>query len=585
VVVGTIGLAIGLALIISLLRPQDPRYAAYATVVIQEPITPETAGLPGASAAYLRSQLEILRSPLVTEAGLRVVTEDFEDLLNTEDSLPELTIIGSIESPLVEVEVIATSPDLAVAYANAIAEAYREVSQRQASSTSAAQIAHIDAQVESVDERLREIQQEVSEFVADDDDLAALQAQAAAAVTEIGDLQSTLVTSNLSEEEAAAIRQRIQDRRQVMAVYQEVLAATASHPELRALEEEQARQVDRRARLLTLRDEAAVNVGLVPDAIALVQPAEEAIQLPGTDVLRVLAAALLVGTAAGLGLAHLLTVSRKTFTNRTEPAAIIGATLLADIPDFEQEGLNTPVPVRDKPRSAAAEAFRFASATLEVAARGHSARSIFFASSTYGMGKTTTVVNTAVAAAANERSVLVLDCDFGNQEASRLLIGDHHGSLFGVTDIIEGQAMAKEATHEVTVPGGAVVRVMPRGTRPSLAAATLQSRDAHELFALLTSMYDLVIIDGPPMLQVAYASTLAGLSDAVAVVVENRSRQSELIDLKSRLDLVGTPILGYVYNRSLLRREMTKSEGSLMDILGDRGLIDESPVGPQRDSR
>jgi Mrp family chromosome partitioning ATPase len=387
----------------------------------------------------------------------------------------------------------------------------------------------------------------------------------------------------LPDEEAEAMRQRIQDNRQVIAVYGEVLEGTSSNPERRALEEEQAQQVDRRATLLTRRDEIAVDMGLVPDAIALIQPASAAMELPGTDLARVLGTGIIVGAAAGLGLAHLLTVSRRTLANRDEPGPILGAPLIAEVPDFEQEGISSPVPVRDHPRSAAAEAYRFASLTLDVAARAQFARSIFVASSTLGRGKTTTVVNTALASAVNDRSVLVIDCDFGNQEASRLLVGDHHGSLFGLTDIIEDHAKASEGIHEVVLPTGASLHVMPRGTRPSPAATILQSTRARELVNLLTREYELVLMDGPPMLQVAYASTLAELAEGALIVAEHRSRHSELIELKGRLELVGTPVLGYIYNRSPLRREMTLSEGSMMDTLG-AGLEERVLAGRNRDT-
>ncbi len=356
------------------------------------------------------------------------------------------------------------------------------------------------------------------------------------------------------------------------------IAETASNPERRALEEEQTRQVARRASLLTLRDQIAVDEGLAPDAIALVQPALDAVELPGVDIARVLGAAIVIGVGAGLGVAYFLNTSRQTLTGREQPAQVLGVSLLADIPDFEQEAIESPVPARDNPRSAAAEAFRFASSTLEVAARARSARTVFMASSTHARGKTTAVVNTAVAAAGDNQSVLVLDCDFGNQEATRLLLGDNSGSLLGVTDVIEGETLARNATHEIELASGALLHVMPRGTRPTLAATTLQSRGARELVELLAGVYDLVIIDGPPMLQVAYASALASIADGVVVVVENGSLQSELSELKSRLDLVGTPVLGYLFNRSQLRREMTVTEGSMKDILGVGEVVEEIPT-------
>jgi Mrp family chromosome partitioning ATPase len=134
--------------------------------------------------------------------------------------------------------------------------------------------------------------------------------------------------------------------------------------------------------------------------------------------------------------------------------------------------------------------------------------------------------------------------------------------------------MAREATHQLDFENGVSLHLMPRGTRPTLAATTLQSKDGRRLVGMLAGIYDLVIIDGPPMLQVAYASSLAQLTDGILVVTTHHGRYSELVDLKGRLDLVGTPVLGYVYNRSPLRREMTLTEGSMTDILGDGGLVE-----------
>src|SRR5690606_14708073 len=214
-------------------------------------------------------------------------------------------------------------------------------------------------------------------------------------------------------EEAVAIRQRIEDYRLARTLYNEVASASSGNPEQQALLEEQAGQVDRRARLLIRRDEIAIDASLAPDAFALIQQATEAARLGGLGFPRLLAVTLILGLGAGVGLAYFLSVWRRTFSTRREPAVVLGAPLLVDIPDFEQEGLDSPVPARDHPRSAAAEAYRFASSTTEAAARSTEARSIFFASATIGHGKTTTAVNVAVAAAYNGRRVLLVDSDFG----------------------------------------------------------------------------------------------------------------------------------------------------------------------------
>lgn len=563
-------LAVALGLIYHLVRPQEEQFLATASAVIQEPFASVDAVTPQTSSTeYIRTQLEIMRSPVVAEAAADIMNEAGFEMTDA-DLISAVNIIGSSDSPLVTVEAEASTPEEAIALANALADGYREVTQRQIIATTDAQLERIDAQIEAINDRLAEIEGELAEVSASDESLAQMEANAREATEQIARLQTELLNA-ADIEEAALIRQEIDNHREVVAVYNEV-AAAGSNPVQQALLEEQSGQIDRRARLLILFDEISVDAGLSPDATALVQPAAEATPISGLGLSRILAVALILGLAAGIALAYFLASWRRTLTNRAEPQAILAAPMLADIPDFAEEALSSTMPVRDHPRSAAAEAFRFAASATEAAARSAQARSVFFASGTIGHGKTTTAVNVAMAAAFNGRSVILVDCDFGNQEASRLLIGDDHGARLGVTDYIEGRIPAADGIHHISLGNGFDVSLMPRGTRPSLAAAALQSDAARDLFAELVGSYELVIVDGPPVLQVAYAATLASLSDVAVVVVEHESSYAEVTDLKARLDLMNSYLLGYVYNRSPLRREMTVSEGSMMDILGDAGL-------------
>ncbi len=89
------------------------------------------------------------------------------------------------------------------------------------------------------------------------------------------------------------------------------------------------------------------------------------------------------------------------------------------------------------------------------------------------------------------------------------------------------------------------------------------------LFTTAKDEYDMVLVDAPPLLQVAYASTIAGLVDTALVLVAHRGGVTQLDEAKDRLGLIGVPVLGYIYNSSPLRREMTVSEGSTADVLGD----------------
>jgi Mrp family chromosome partitioning ATPase len=113
--------------------------------------------------------------------------------------------------------------------------------------------------------------------------------------------------------------------------------------------------------------------------------------------------------------------------------------------------------------------------------------------------------------------------------------------------------------------------LLSRGQRSVAAANILSAREAGALFAAAAAEYDIVFVDAPPLLQVAYASTVARYVDALVVVVSHGSPIGEIEELVKRLQLIGTPVLGYLYNRSPLRKEMTAVDGSMMDILGEAG--------------
>jgi Mrp family chromosome partitioning ATPase len=114
--------------------------------------------------------------------------------------------------------------------------------------------------------------------------------------------------------------------------------------------------------------------------------------------------------------------------------------------------------------------------------------------------------------------------------------------------------------------------LLSRGRLPSIAADTLRAPGARDLFAAVGNTYDLVFVDAPPMLQVAYSSTVAAYADTLVVVVKHGSSARELEELTARLDLIGTPVAGYIYNKSPIRAQMTATGGSMKDILGD-GLV------------
>lgn len=572
-VVVVVGLAVAIGAAYELVRPEETLYEASATVVLQEPVLAGDVVAPQtASDQFVTTQVEILRSSVVSTEAATLLTDEG---VPTEpaDVIDAVEVTRSAESPLVTIVAIDFDPNRALSMANGVAEAYRQVSRSQATAASDSAVLRINAQLEQIGVRLDEIGQELAVVDEANPDLARIQAQATGAIAAIADLQAALVGA--TEAQAAVIRQEIADFRVRLEVYDQVQNASPSSPAVAGLLEEQQQNLDRRALLLARRDEVSVDADLAPDALALVQPAVEPVALGAPNLARIIAVAVVLGLAAGVGLAYFLATSRRSLRSRNEPEAILGAPLLAEVPDFDEEGIDTKVPVRDLPRSAAAEAYRFAAGSLEVTAGNNQVKTIMMVSATLGHGKTTTVVNTALAAAVHGRSVLVMDCDFGNQEASRLLTGSTEHVHPGITDVVEGVVDVDRAGYRIDFGDEVGLAVMGRGTRPRLAATVLRSTASKQLFQDVGQAFDLVFVDGPPLLQVAYASNLAEYVDGLVVVVAHETSYAELEELVGRLRLLNKPLLGYVYNRSPLRPEMTASEGSMMDVLGEGGFRED----------
>jgi Mrp family chromosome partitioning ATPase len=124
------------------------------------------------------------------------------------------------------------------------------------------------------------------------------------------------------------------------------------------------------------------------------------------------------------------------------------------------------------------------------------------------------------------------------------------------------------AVRSADVRDGLMVDVLSRGSQ-SIAAPEFFRRPAvADYFAEIRESYDLVLVDVPPMLQVAYSGSVLRLCDAVVLVVSHGGEAAPLVEAADRIRLVGKPIHGYIYNKAPLREEMSTRRGSTRDPLG-----------------
>lgn len=570
-------LGVALALAYALVRSET--YAATASVFIEDP----RSGILGSGAStrperYVLDQVEVFRSPVVASTASDLIgTIALDVTVSAEEFKLGTRISARAETDLIEVTFTAKDPLVAQAGANALVSAYEDVTRGAITSSATAALVQVDSAQASIDDDLATLEAKISDLRGTaqarsdldrqfDDALAELVAQQAAltALEGRGDPENAIAIE--------AIRARLDDLRQQLDTMRVIKTIEASDPDLAVLLGERTSLIERRAALAATRNQILIDNQMQSNGIALFSPAELGEPANFAGLARLLAIGLALGGLLGVGLAYVLTLRNRVYTARSQPEALLGAHLLSDVPDFELEGLDSPVPVLDATRSAAAEAFRFGAASLDIRMNVDSTKSFVVVSALNGTGKSTVVANLALAAARENRRILVLDTDFGSQELSKLLSKGEFALGPGFTDAVLGIVPEEECIQTIPLGNGSEIGLLGRGLQPIVAVDFLRSQAAQEYLESLKEEYDLVLIDSPPVMQIAYASAVVAYAEGAIVVVNHGSRVTQLEELAGRLQFIGAPVVGYIYNRAPLRREMTVTAGSMKDVIGDMGF-------------
>lgn len=314
--------------------------------------------------------------------------------------------------------------------------------------------------------------------------------------------------------------------------------------------------------LLARRAELSAE-GAAGDGVEVVSPAVlPPLTTPLTQIQGVVLGALL-GAFPGAALCYALAQSQRRLVDRFDPEAVTGVPLLSEVPHFRSEGLRSDVPSIDAPFSAAAEAFRFAATLLSV--RRSSAGPVTAVISAASQdGKSTVTANLAITLAQSGKRVLAVDGDLSGRGLSFLLI-EGNAARPGLLDVLEGTCRLEDVVHEVPLPNGEVLRVLPGGLAVDEAPQLLASSRCAELFESFRE-YDEVLVDVPPLLQVAYAASLTRASHSALFVVPHRSPVRLLEDLVERVNVLGAELVGYLYNLAPLRSGLGQHSGLVTDL-------------------
>ncbi len=151
---------------------------------------------------------------------------------------------------------------------------------------------------------------------------------------------------------------------------------------------------------------------------------------------------------------------------------------------------------------------------------------------------------------------LIIDCDLRNSEMrSKLGISYADGSAIGCAHYLAGKATLDDVIYKTNIKNGYMIPAANTIINPIML---LENESFDRMLSKVSDVFDMVIIDTPPLASVADGLNIATKVDGTVLVVRSNETPRRLINNSvSLLKRTGTPLLGMVLNRI-----DTKSGGS-----------------------
>lgn len=195
-----------------------------------------------------------------------------------------------------------------------------------------------------------------------------------------------------------------------------------------------------------------------------------------------------------------------------------------------------------QPKSVEAESYRILRTNIMYSSFDKEIKRILVTSSEPGEGKSTTSGNLALAFAQDEKKVILIDCDLRKPSLhKKFRISNNRG----LSDVIIDRDKLNKCIQKRTE----YLDILTAGKIPPNPSEMLGSEAMSSLLHELSNIYDVIILDSPPVLAVTDAQILSTKSDGVVLVVRaERTKKDTVIAAKGVLDKVNANILGTVLN-------------------------------------
>jgi capsular exopolysaccharide synthesis family protein len=191
-----------------------------------------------------------------------------------------------------------------------------------------------------------------------------------------------------------------------------------------------------------------------------------------------------------------------------------------------------------------AEQFRTLRTNIRFSSLGDEIKSIVVTSCLPGEGKSTIISNLAVTMTSSGKRVVIVDCNLRKPTIHKKF---SLSNSQGLTNILVQDKKNLEIITTTKFPN---LYVIPSGPVPQDPSELLGSKNMKDLLNQLTEIFDMVLIDTPPVLYITDAQILSALAQGTIIVAAyGKSEKNVLLNVKENIEKVGGKILGVVINK------------------------------------
>lgn len=200
------------------------------------------------------------------------------------------------------------------------------------------------------------------------------------------------------------------------------------------------------------------------------------------------------------------------------------------------------VVVSVNPSSSASEAYRRIKVALEFISMDSTNKVVQICSSISGEGKTTTALNIAAAFAEAQKKAIVVDLDLRKPRCHRAFKIENQD---GIYDVLENKVPLEQAIKHNKKLG---FDLLNTGKRRTNIFVTLQSQLLKNIIDKLREMYEIIIVDCPPVLAFSDSIVISTFCDsAIFVTSQHRADKKAAKDAVKFLKTNNVNLIGCVF--------------------------------------